>query len=159
MSVLTRINSIVISEVDLIRKYYLKALTDAIDRPNLAIPVRIMKASTVAGYLTLESGRWLRPNHGEDSIPEFDGVSFSNVCHSVRSMMNLGDWMVTTLPPSERIPGVLATLSAFIPALGVGLHEAGIAGFLPANYNRRLVDLIANLEKEDWGIELAKVAR
>lgn len=154
MSILSRIKSTVISEINSNREYYLEAFTDAINRPYFATPARIMRASSVVGYLTLESERWLRPNSEEDSILEFDGVCFLDVCRGVRSMLGPGDLMSEIMPRPSPGGFIFPLILNF-----VGLDRVHISEGLPANYKNRLVDLITNLEKEDWGIDLAKVTR
>jgi hypothetical protein len=145
------------SHINLNQEIYLKALTNALPwtppfetMTSWTASIEIMRTSLVVGYLTLESERWLRPNRGEGNVGEFDGISFINVCRYVRSMEDLGEWMVKTVSP-RRFSPILVGLSVFVPGLGGALHEERI---IPSIYTKSLVDLITSLEKEDWGIDL-----
>jgi len=117
-----------------------------------------MCSSLAFGYLKLESDRWLTRHDPEGDSLELLGVSFANVSTAVRSMVDLGDWKVRTVPPSDRMPEFLAMLTSLVPILGVGLHESGLHGGLEAGFNGRLWGLITEMEKEDWGIDLARIS-
>jgi len=131
---------------------YLTARTE--DDPDWGTPLDILRSSLTAGYLTLEYERFLSNGQTEDN-GSFDGVSFVDALDWVRSMMNLGDWEVRTVPPAHRMPFVLSGLVAMVPVLGVGLHEAGICSGLSSNVYDDLNGLMRRLgEEEDWGVDL-----
>ncbi|KAL9565083.1 hypothetical protein ACKAV7_010728 [Fusarium commune] len=121
--------------------------------PTWVHDLQVMSSAVTVGYLTLETQRHL-PDAQEGDNPNFHGVSFEDTAKWIRSMMNLGDWMIRTVPPARRMPRLLADLSSFVPVLGVGLHEAGISTGLSSNAHEELTSLITRLEAEDWGIDL-----
>ncbi|KAF5549063.1 transporter hol1 [Fusarium mexicanum] len=119
--------------------------------------LQIMSSAVTVGYLTLETQRHL-PDAQEGGNPNFLGVSFEAAAEWIRSMMDLGDWMIRTVPPARRMPRLLADLAMFVPVLGVGLHESGISTGLSPHVHKDLTNLITRLKAEDWGIGLEKPA-
>ncbi|KAF5577868.1 transporter hol1 [Fusarium pseudocircinatum] len=115
--------------------------------------LRVMSSAVTVGYLTLETQRHL-PDAQEGGNPNFCGVSFEDAAEWIRSMMDLGDWMIRTVPPARRMPRLLADLATFVPVLGVGLHESGISTCLSPQVHKDLTNLITRLKAEDWGIDL-----
>lgn len=71
-------------------------------------------------------------------------------------MMDVGDWKTCTVSTADRLPIPLAMLTAVVPVLGVGLHQEGIHGRCKSGFQKRILKLIAEIEKEDWGIDLIK---
>lgn len=107
-----------------------------------------------AGFLTLEYEFFFRNGNTEDD-GNFEGLSFSDTVDWVRSMMNLGNWEIRTVPPAHRMPFFLSGLVAVFPVLGVGLHTAGICSRLSSNVYEDLNGLIRRLGEEVyWGVDL-----
>ncbi|KAF5643131.1 transporter hol1 [Fusarium sp. NRRL 52700] len=152
IAVLSQIRNLVQDHIQTCRANYLIARTE--DNPDWHTPLGILASSMTAGFLTLEYELLLRNGKTEDD-ESFDGLSFSDTVDWVRSMMNLGDWEIRTVPPARRMPFVLSGLVAMVPLLGVGLHEAGICSALSSKVYEDLKGLIRRLgEEDDWGVDL-----
>jgi hypothetical protein len=113
----------------------------------------VMSSALTVGFLTLESGRFL-PDDQQAGNPDFHGVSFVDASRWVRSMIDLGDWMVRIVPPASRMAAILATLLSPVPLFGVALYTSGISACLSSTVSEELRGLIARLEAEDWGVDL-----
>ncbi|KAI6752517.1 hypothetical protein HG530_013886 [Fusarium avenaceum] len=86
---------------------------------------------------------------------DFEGVSFADAAGWIRSMMDLGDFVVGTVPPASKMPFFLAGLASFVPVVGVLLHEVRISACLSSKVYEDLNGMIRRLEEEeDWGIDL-----
>ncbi|GKU06857.1 unnamed protein product [Fusarium langsethiae] len=152
ISALSQIRDLVEDNIETCRNNYLLASRQ--EHLDWAMEGEIMRSPLMVGYLTLEYERCLLNGRRGDN-ENLDGVSFVDASKWIGdSMMNLGNWMVRTVPPAHRIPSLLSNLAAFIPLVGVGIHEVGTSAFLSSTTYERPNDLIRRLEEEDWGVDL-----
>lgn len=150
--VLTRVKNRIASELDIYRNSYLMAR----DSQWLSTG-EIMINSLSFGYLSLENERWMNHvGYESDYDIEFRGVSFLDVANGIRSTEDLGDWKVSTVSTADRMPQGLAMLTAFIPVLGVGLHQEGIH-MRHEGFKLQLVSFITELERENWGVDIEEI--
>ncbi|KAF5555919.1 transporter hol1 [Fusarium phyllophilum] len=112
---------------------------------------QVISSNLTVKYLTLETQKHLSGVQ-EGHNPNFHGISFNDTAKWIHSMINLGDWMVRTMPPVSTGPGLLAYLSFSV--LGVGLHEAEDSTGLSSHIHKRLTTLIDGLQDEEWGLDL-----
>ncbi|KAJ4864062.1 hypothetical protein T069G_00592 [Trichoderma breve] len=153
--VLRRVKNRIASELNIYRNRYLENITE---RDILWLSTgEIMINSLSFGYLSLESERWMNHvGYESDYGIEFRGVSFLDVANGIRSTEDLGDWKVSTVSTADRMPQGLAMLTAFIPVLGVGLHQEGIH-MRHEGFKLQLVGFITELEKENWGVDIEEI--
>lgn len=159
MAVLSRVWDTMNSEMESHRQNYLEATTRVLDSdyyPSRPYLIQIMTSSLSFGYLALENDRWLtRHNPGENS-PEFSGVSFADVSKCVRSMIDLGRWKVCTLSIADRMGEMVPMLTTGIPVVGPSLNWERLRGRPREGFNAELAELITEIEREDWGIDLSQ---
>ncbi|KAI5460935.1 hypothetical protein BGZ63DRAFT_464929, partial [Mariannaea sp. PMI_226] len=153
---LSRVRDMMISEIEMFRQQYSEAVTEEIGFPPWPI-IETMCSSFAFGYLKLECERWLVRDDFNGDKEDFFGISFISLGRAIRSMMDLEEWKVSTVPPSDKIPVPLAMLSALVPIVGVGLHNSGLHGRCSSNISRRLSELITEIEREDWGVDLTQI--
>ncbi|KAL6830899.1 hypothetical protein J3E69DRAFT_328088, partial [Trichoderma sp. SZMC 28015] len=153
--VLTRVQNRIASELNIYRNRYLENVTEGYIQ---WLPTGgIMINSLSFGYLSLESERWMnRVGYERDYDTGFRGVSFLDVANGIRSTEDLGGWKVSTVSTADRMPQGLAMLTAFIPVLGVGLHQEGIH-VRQEGFKLQLVDFITELEGENWGVDIEEI--
>lgn len=153
--VLTRVRNMVTSELELHRANYLESL----QKINIWWPLPTMRAYFAYGYLQLESDRWLtrqRPGSGGE---EFQGVSFNNVSNCIRTMLDLSKWKISTVPTADRMPRPMAImLTSLLPLVGTAVSTDGLHGRLSDRSRAVLKGLIAEIEREDWGVDLAEIS-
>jgi hypothetical protein len=118
-----------------------------------------MISSFAFGYLKLESDSCLKLQNLQNldrdiGDPDFWEVSFANVKDCISSMEELSDWKVCTVPIADHVPTPLAMLTSIVPVLGVGLHQQGLHVRLRTSFKKELVGLIAEIEEEDWRLDL-----
>jgi len=139
------------------RKQYYK-IFDEIDTNPMLVPHRALLCSLAFGYLTLESSTWLKYSPADGAAAEFEGVSFSDVCSSVRSMTDFSGWVI--VPKSRPVPK-RSVLLVFFSLVGVSLHlhqhQVGSQGSFISDFHEELLTLITTMEWEDWGIDLSDV--
>jgi len=156
MLALYQVKNRILRETEWQRKQYLKTF-DGSPIHAMFAPLEALQSSLSFGYLTLESNRWFNYSPADGDVAEFEGVSFSDVCSEVQSMIDLGGWAIRSKPTAEYMPKPVATLLGFIPAVGVVLHTDGFYGGFPSAFHEELLALIATMKRADWGIDLSAV--
>jgi len=153
LEVLSKVRGMLTSKIEQYHQQFFDALNN--EFPPFS-GGSIMVSSLAFGYLKLERDRLLKPqNPGRDvNAPDFLGVSLASVKEFILSMQELNNWKICTVPIADRIPPPLAMLSAFIPVLGVGLHNEGLHMHLQTDFKAKLAQLINSIEEEDWGLDL-----
>ncbi|KAH0429975.1 hypothetical protein CcaCcLH18_08120 [Colletotrichum camelliae] len=118
----------------------------------------VMRSSFAFGYLTLQSNMWFdsQGDRRQLNVADFLGVNFVDLKEGITSMQELGDWKVCTVPLADLMPTPLAMLAALVPVVGVGLHHEGLHVRFPVGFKAELLDLISEIEKEGWGIDLVQ---
>jgi hypothetical protein len=124
----------------------------------MPLDAQILTSSLSFGYLTLEGKRWLSSEDDPTgSTPTFSGVSFAGVSTAVRSMIDLRDCMVGLEAPLEqREPPRLTPVNVFDPGEIAFMHESSHSAVVqyPESSRVRLVALVEQIEKEEWGVDL-----
>ncbi|KAH6951335.1 hypothetical protein DER45DRAFT_382209 [Fusarium avenaceum] len=154
ISVLSQIKDFVQNTIETCRNNYL--LAEKEEPHDWNTPQRILDSSLTVGYLTLEYDRCFM-NGQSGGNTDFEGVSFADAAGWIRSMMDLGDFIVGTVPPASKMPVFLAGLASFVPVVGVLLYEVRISACLSSKVYEDLDGMIRRLEEEeDWGIDLLR---
>lgn len=159
LKVLSIIRDKMTSGIKELRQHFL----DAVENNNSPWPwsiATIMTSSLEFGYLTLESDRCLKL---QDSgwlldTSDFLGASFADAKECILSMQDLSEWKVSTVPIEDIIADrIAAMLTALIPVVGVGRHNAGLHTRIGAGFRDELVKLIQQIDGEGWGIYLTQI--
>jgi hypothetical protein len=156
LEAISQVKSLLVSQISQRQESYSRAFSRGEGDPWYSFhpELDILMDSLVLGYLHLEGSRWGVITEGDGEIVQYNGVRFSDICHHIRNMIDLGDWCIRTVPPADRMPGAISMLVAFVPILGVGLHSAGVTIFESSSLKEKFIDLVKRLEQDEWGLDL-----
>ncbi|KAH7329022.1 hypothetical protein B0I35DRAFT_33671 [Stachybotrys elegans] len=144
---LLRIRQGIESELNLYRQQYSASLEDG-------TRCSIENSSLEFGYLKLESDRWLLMTDSR----YFRGTSFEDVHDKISHMLNFANREAIQVSPHiVPVYQPISMLSVLVPVLSAGLQTYGLSALHRGNHTRdRLQDLVAELDGEDWGIDLPR---
>lgn len=86
----------------------------------------------------------------------FEGVSFKDLSTHIRTMLDIDDCIVGTRPPGTHLPPLIDGLGMMVPVRGHFLGSPGTLVYGASKMKERFVELVADFEKGDWGLDLEK---
>lgn len=156
LEAISQVKSLLVSQISERQESYSRAFSRGKGHPwhPFGPELKILMDSLVLGYLHLNGSRWGVITEGDGETVQYNSVRFSDICHHIRNMIDLGDWCIRTVPPADRMPGPINMLAALVPVLGVDLHSAGVTMFGSSSLKDKFINVVKRLEQDKWGLNL-----